>query len=485
GPVGDAWITALQFPNLFRRILAEGAFAQAFVPAYTRTKEDEGEATAAAVASETLSVLFTATIILSVAAQLAMPWIMLVLQNGYRDMPEIFELSILLTRITMPYLVGMALSALFSGVLNAAGKFALTAAAPTLLNICLLAAVMFVEEPRAAAFAASVAVAVAGFLQAGVLLIGVRRQGVDLRLALPRLTPPVKRVIAIAIPGALAASATQINIMISQSLASWEVGAKTWLAMADRLYQLPLGLVGVAVGVAILPRLSKAAADTGETADGARAMDEGVGLAMALTLPAAVALMVIPYFLVDVLFTRNAFLESDARMTAIALFHFGWGVPAFVLVKVLAPAFFARQDTVRPMRYAVASVILNTVFGAAAFLWLRSQGEPGFPGLAVATSLAAWLNVLLLAGSLARRGIYRPSGAVAVRLVRVALATFAMAAVLWFGNERRDEIEALVFGSKELALALVIPVAGLVYLVAAFLFRAVTVSDLRAGLRRS
>lgn len=484
GPINDAFLTALQFPNLFRRILAEGAFAQAFVPIYSRTQSDEGDEAATRMATETLSVLFTATVILCLAAQLAMPWIMLALQAGYRDDPSIFNLSILLTQITMPYLMGMALSALFAGILNAAGRFALSAGAPTLLNICLLIAALSFTWPRNVAIAASVAIAVSGVLQAGLLFWGVRRQGVDLRFRLPRLTPTVKRVIKVAVPGALAASATQINIIVSMSIASFEEGAKSWLASADRLYQLPLGLVGVAVGVAILPRLTRAMSSSGSSKDVHRTMDEGLGLSMALTLPAAAALGAIPFFLIEALFRRGAFETADAQMSALALAHYAWGVPAFVLVKVLSPAFFAREDTKTPMRYAVVTVLFNTMAGAGAFFWLRSQGMPGFPGLAAATSLAAWLNVVLLGGTLWARGHYRPGAALFSRLVRVAIASAAMGAFVWGIYSQRALIEPYLLDSKLIFLGAIVCAGGLLYAILALVTGAIRVSEIRQALRR-
>ncbi len=484
GPVNDAFLTALQFPNLFRRLLAEGAFAQAFVPIYSRTQSEQGDETAARMATETLSVLFTATVILSVVAQLAMPWIMLALQAGYRDDPTIFRLSILLTQITMPYLTGMALSALFSGVLNAGGRFVLSAAAPTLLNVCLLIAAFSFVPPMQVAVAASVAIAVSGFLQAALLYWGVRRQGVDLRFQLPRITPMVSRVIKVAIPGALAASATQINIIVSMSIASFEEGAKSWLASADRLYQLPLGLVGVAVGVAILPRLSRAVSSAGSPEDVRQTMDEGLGLSMAFTLPAAAALGVIPFFLIEALFRRGAFEVSDASMSALALVQYAWGVPAFVLVKVLSPAFFAREDTKTPMRFAIVTVLFNTAAGACAFFWLRSQGMPGFPGLAAATSLAAWLNVVLLMGALWRNGHYRPGPRLVSRLVRVVIATSVLGAFLWFCNDRREMLEAVLFDSKIVLLAAIVACSGIIYPVLALITGAIRISEIRQALRR-
>ncbi|MEO0720674.1 MAG: murein biosynthesis integral membrane protein MurJ [Pseudomonadota bacterium] len=483
GPVSDAFVTALMFPNLFRRVLAEGAFSQAFVPLYARTLEAEGEDAARKVAEEAMRGLFAIAAAVVIAAEIAMPWIMRALHGGYIDDPVHFPLAITLTQITMPYLACMALSALLAGVLNSAGRFVLSAGAPTLLNICLIGAALLGDTPWRTAHLAAGAVTLAGVLQAALLWWGVSRQGVRLSLGFPTLTPSVKRVAALAIPGVIAASGVQINILVSQALASFEQGAKSWLFYADRLYQLPLGLVGIAIGVAILPRLSKAARSD-DKASGTRLMDDGIGLAMALTLPAAAALMVAPSFLVEGLYARGAFALSDAERAGDALIHYGWGVPAFVLIKVLAPAFFAREDTVTPMRFALASVFVNTVLGAGLFFWLRSSGALGYTGLAVATSVAAWINVALLVGALMAKDIYRPGARLAFRLAGALAASIAMAFALAFMLRERVRLEVLMPGGTLSEAVAFVATGGLIYAVAAILFGAVRVSDLRGAMRR-
>lgn len=480
GPVGDAFFAALMFPNLFRRFFAEGAFAQAFVPSYARTLEAEGEAAAHDVAQEALRVLFAATALIVILAQLAMPWIMTGLMGAYDDQPEIVQLGVVLTQITMPYLTFMALSALFSGVLNAAGRFSFSAGAPTLLNICIIAAALSAGDAEQTARYAAIAVTVAGILQAGLLWWGVSRQKVRLSLiGLPRLTPNVKKIMALALPGAIAASGMQINVLISQVLAGLEVGARSWLQYADRLYQLPLGLVGVAVGVAILPRLARSA--RAEDLTGANSMmDDGIGLAMALTLPAAAALFIVPVPLIDALFGRGAFTDRDTALAASALVHFAWGVPAFVLIKVLAPGFFAREDTRTPMNFALVSVVVNTALGAGLFFWLKSTGEPGFPGLAIATSAAAWVNAALLFATLQARGWYRPGARLISRLVSASFASAAMGAALWWLMANEAAMRARVPGGAIADILALIGVGALVYGVAAIIFGALRLSDIKA-----
>jgi len=489
-PAADAYNTALSFPNLFRRIFAEGAFAAAFVPAYAKTLQTEGAEAADRIATDALAAVAVVTVLLTIAAQLAMPWLMMVINIGFLDDPARFKLAVVLTQITMPYLPCMAVAALLSGALNARGRFIVSGAYPILLNVIMLAAVLpAAGDQIGAAYAASWAVLAAGIAQAGLCWWAVRKAGADIRLGLPRLTPPVKAIIITAVPAAIGNSATQINVFISGNLASFEAGGRSWLATADRLYQLPLGLVGVAIGIALLPRLSAAVASQNH-AQQQSSMDEALTLSMALTLPAAAALMAMPYFLIDALFTRGAFLQVDAVQTANALFHFGWGVPAFVLIRILAPAFFARRDTRSPMIFA----LINVVVGSAGMLALYNLGL-GVPGIAAGTSIGAWANALLLGGALWRRGHYRPSVAAISRLTRIIMASAGLAAVVavaswarpWLQDAVADGLAALGagHGAKEITVVLVSAIGGLTYLGLAFATRAITVAEVKGLLRRS
>ena len=488
GPIGDAFATAQMFPNLFRRVFAEGAFSQAFVPVYARTQKEQGDDVAEQVASQSLSVLLLTTVAITIAAEIAMPWIMLVIHGGYADQPRFFNLAILLTQFTMPYLVGMSASALFAGVLNTAGKFALSAAAPVFLNLCILIAILPAPDPEAAARWGAIAIAIAGVLQAVLLLWGCRKLGVKIGFRAPKLTPDVKRILILMGPAVFAGSATQVNVFVSQALSSFEVGAKSWLYAADRLYQLPLGLIGVAIGVALLPRLSRAVS-SGDSADESTAIDEGVVLSMAFTLPAMAAFLVMPYFLMHGFWTGGVFTDADARATANALFHYGWGVPAFVLVKIFSPAYFARQDTKRPMYFAFAAVAANIAIGAGLFFAMRAAGHPGYVGLAIGASAASWVNIALLGGVLLRERTWRPSAIVANRLFRILIATAIMAAVVAVLAANREAIEAplvaaLPIGGKELAVAVASFIGFAIYGVAVFAVGAVTMADVRRAFRR-
>ena len=479
----DAFNTAMAFPNLFRRIFAEGAFAAAFVPSYSRSLEKDGEAVADVLAADAMAVLAAATLAITVAAELTMPWLMYLIAPGFAAVPGKFHLAVVLTQITMPYLPCMAIYAHLSGVLNARNRFILSAAAPILLNLWTLVTVLPTHSPLQAAQWASIGVVLAGVSQAGVLWWGCNRSGAHVGFRWPRLTPEIKKLILLAVPGAIAASATQINIFVSGILVSHVNGARTWLTVCDRLYQLPQGLVGVAIGVALLPQLSRAAGADDKQATRA-AMDQAIVFALALCLPAAAALTSIPFFLIDALYTRGEFTTADAHQTAAALLNYGWGVPAFVLAQIFSRAFFARQDTKTPMRFGLIAVGVNLALGLMLFHFV------GVPGIAAATASAWWLNVIMMAVRLHRSGHYTPSRRAISKIIRIVAASLAMGVLLGLASHERPLIQHLLEPvsfrhPKELAIVLVCAVAGTSYPLLLFAFGGLTLAEVKAAFRRA
>ena len=481
----DAFNTAFAFPNLFRRIFAEGAFAAAFVPAYSKALEQDGEEVADVLAADAMAALAAITVVLTVVAELAMPWLMYAIAPGFASNPAKFKLAILLTQITMPYLPCMAIYAHLSGVLNARNRFVLSAGAPILLNIWTLVTVLPAHGPVQAAEAASVGVLIAGLSQWALLHWGVRKSGARVDWRWPRLTPDIRALIGRAVPGAAAASATQVNIFISGILVSQVNGARSWLAAADRLYQLPLGLVGVAIGVALLPRLSRAVhASDGAAAQGA--MDEAVTFSLAFTLPAAAALSAIPVFLIDGLYTRGQFTSFDALQTGHALFFYGLGTPAFVLAQLYSRAFFARQDTRSPMRFAMISVAVNIIVGVTLVKLV------GFQGIAAATTIAAWLNVAQMALALSKRGDYRPAARAWSRVARILVSCLVLAGLLATAAHFRGAIEApfkgfhlgRIVGPKEIAILLTVLGGAVLYPPLLFASGGLKLSEVRTAFRR-
>ncbi len=478
----DAYNLGFSFPNLFRRILGEGAFASAFVPAYSKALATDGEEKADILAADAMAVLAAAAVAITLIAELAMPWLIYAIAPGFHG--EKHDLAVRLTQIMMPYLPCMAIYAHLSGVLNGRNRFMLSAAAPILLNVWTLLAVWPARSSLDAAYFASWGVVIAGVSQAGLLWWGVRKSGARVDARWPRLTPDIRKLIMLAVPGAIAASATQVNIFVSSMLVSQVNGARTWLAVCDRLYMLPQSLVGVAIGVALLPQLSRAV-HAGDRLASRSAIDEAIVFSMALTLPAAAALLAMPFFLIDALYTRGAFTSFDAHATADALRQYAWGVPAFVLAQLSSRVFFASQDTSTPMRYALVSVVVNVVAGIGLFMLV------GVSGIAAATSLAAWVNVGMMSVTLSRRGLYTPGPKAMARLLRILGASAALGLLLGAASHYRSGLETLMawarlgpLGPKEFtALSVTLLGAGL-YPALLLGSGGLTLSEVRNALRR-
>lgn len=435
GAVADAFFVAFRFPNLFRRLFAEGAFNSAFVPLFARRLEGEGKDAARTFAEESMAVLGFVLIVFSAIAMLAMPWLMAVLAPGFVPDPAKYDLAVTLTQIAFPYLFCMSLVALLSGVLNSLHRFWAAAAAPILLNIVLVAAIGlaiglgYSHKPQAGTVLAT-GVLVAGLAQLAMLWIAVRRAGLRLSIRWPRYTEGVQRLVKLGIPGLVSGGITQINIVVGTIIASLQAGAISYLYYADRLYQLPLGIVGVAIGVVLLPDLSRKLR-AGDMVAAMDSQNRSLELGLALTLPASVALGVAAEPIISVLFQRGAFTAADTPATAAALAAYAWGLPAFVLIKVFQPAFFAREDTATPMRYAAVNLAVNVIGSVALFFLFKQMGYLPHVGVALATTLAAWVNTLLLWLRLARQGDFAADARLARALPMIALSSAAMGVALW------------------------------------------------------
>jgi putative peptidoglycan lipid II flippase len=432
GPLADAFYVAFKLPNFFRRLFAEGAFNAAFVPLFARRLEEEGEASARAFAEDSLSVLIAMTLGLTVLAMIFMEPLVVVLAPGFTADPEKLATTVELSRVTFCYLLFMSMTALLSGVLNSLYRFTAAAAAPVLLNVlflaCLLGVVPFLAR-EAVGLALSYTVALAGLAQFLLLYWSAARAGLLLRLPLPRLTPGVKRLFKLMGPGLLSGGAVQINVMVGTIVASLQAGAVSWLYYADRVYQLPLGLIGIALGVVLLPDLARKLRAGNETA-AHYSMNRGLEISLLLTLPATVALLVVPLPIMVVLFERGAFDREAAEASAWALAAFATGLPAYILTKPLQSGFFAREDTVTPLKFATASVVVNIGLSVGLFFALKPHGV-GHVGIALATALAAWLHVALLGSRLLRAGFLRFDARLKRRLPRALAASLVMGLLLW------------------------------------------------------
>jgi putative peptidoglycan lipid II flippase len=425
GPVADAFFVAQRLPNLFRSLFAEGAFSAAFVPLFAGTMAEHGREAARIFAEDALAVLLAALLGFVLLGEIFMPAVMELIAPGFSENPEKFNLAVDLARITFPYLLFIALVALQGGVLNSVDRFAAAAATPILLNLFLITALLAMErfgwqDGRALAWA----VTAAGLAQFLWLLSSCARAGLALRLPFPRLTPGVRRTLAVMAPGTIGAGVTQLNLLISTALASLLPGGSvSYLYYADRLNQLPLGVVGIAVGTAILPPLSRQIR-LGHLGDAVATQNRGLELAFLLTLPAAVALALLATPILSVLFQRGAFGPADTAATAAALTAYAAGLPAFVLIRVLAPAFFARHDTATPVKVAIAALAANLGLTLVLMQFLAHVG------IALATTIAGWINALTLLWLLVRRGHFRLDGRARRNLPRIAAAALGMGIVL-------------------------------------------------------
>ncbi len=476
--VVEAFVVAFRFPNLFRRLVAEGAFTAAFVPLFSRRMEEDGRAAALAFAGRSLAVLLVAVLAFTVAAEIFMPWLMLAIAPGFADDPEVFDLAVLFTRITLPYLLCMALVAMLSGMLNSVYRFAAAAAAPVLLNIILIAGLVaardWFESPG---HLLSWGVAVAGIGQLIWLALACQRAGLVLRLPRPRLTPDVRRLLKLMAPGVIGAGVTQINLLIGTIIATFITGAVSYLYFADRVYQFPLGVIGIAIGTALLPNLSRMLAR-----DGGAAMDvhnRAIEVSMLLTLPAAAALLVISGPVVTVMFQYGRFTADDAAATAAALSAFAVGLPAYVLIRVLTPGFFAREDTVTPVKFAAASVAANIVLSLA-LVWPFAH-----VGIAVATAAAAWLNVGLLWVALRRRGFLVIDARLGRRLPRIAGAAVVMAILVWRAADWLAEPLSGPVAGRIAAMAALVAGGVVVFAILVLASRAANLAELKALMRRT
>ncbi|WP_181700379.1 murein biosynthesis integral membrane protein MurJ [Chthonobacter albigriseus] len=454
GPVADAFIVAFRLPNLFRRLFAEGAFSAAFVPLFARALEEGGPPRARVLAEEILSVFLLALTLITIIAELAAPLLVYALAPGFASDPQKFTDAELMTRIMFPYLACMSLTAMAAGMLQSFGRFAVAAFAPSLLNVVLVAALALIWSQGwagtpDAAYTLSWAVFIAGFAQLLAVAGALWFIGFPVSLRRPKVTANVRRLVSLGIPGVISGGITQINIVIGTIIASLQASAASWLYYADRIYQLPLGVIGVAIGVVLLPDLTRRVrSETPETA--LHTQNRALEFAMALTLPATVALVAIPFTIMRVLFERGAFTSADTNATGWAVMAFAFGLPAFVAIKVFQPSYFAREDTRTPTVQGGISVAVNVGMSLALFPTF------GHVGIALATAVAAWVNAVMLWVVLVRRGHFAADRLLVRRLVLLAVASLLMggglvAGVDWLSPWLSDDSE-IVSGLALLAL---------------------------------
>jgi putative peptidoglycan lipid II flippase len=484
GFASDAFLIAWRLPNLFRALFAEGAFSAAFVPMFNRMiGRDKGDISGGvSFAEEVLSVLLPFLFLFTGLMMIAAGPIVLAMTGGFPDGgPAKFALATEFTRITFPYLPLISLVAMLGGILNSINRFWVNAAAPILLNLCLIVGLLFfrghseVDTARTQA----IAVTVSGVLQLLWLIWACRRAGISLRLRLPRLSPRVKELLRIIGPAALGAGAVQFNLLISTSLAARFLpeGSVSYLYYADRLNQLPLGLIGIGVGTAMLPTLSRQLGG-GLEREALHTQNRAIELVLLLTLPAFAALMVSATPIIRGLLQHGEFTATDTIASAQALAAFSIGLPAYVLIKVLTPGFYARSDTKTPVRIALVAMLVNLI-GNLILIWPLAH-----VGLALSTAISAWVNAGLLYWTLHRRGHFSIDARLRRSAVRLVAATLAMAGLLIALNPVVEPWMDRSLIERAIGLAALMAVAAVAYFGVAFAIGAFNLTDLKAQLRR-
>lgn len=487
GMASDAFFIAFKLPNFFRRLFAEGAFSAGFVPIFSRAlgKEitPESQAEAEAFASRALAWLLPALALMLIVMELMMVQVMFALTGGFAEEggnPEKFDLVVELGRYTFPYLLLVSLVSFFSSMLNAVGKFTAAALAPVLLNtIMILTLVSAGETSMETAQALAVAVSVAGIVQLVWVYVAAKKTGLSVQFLKPRLTDDVRELLRVMAPVAIGAGIMQINLLMDVVIAARLLpeGSVSWLFYADRLSQLPLGVIGIAAGTVLLPSISRLLAG-GDEAGAANQQNRALEFTMLLTLPAAAALAVISEPIIATLFERSAFGATDTKAASIALVAYAVGLPAYVVQKALTPAYFARQDTKTPVVFATIAMVANLILNLILIQFLAHVG------LALATAISAWLNVGLLYGELVRRGHYNVDKRLMIAVLKFVVACGAMVAALFYTEQylhsyfQQDGIMRIG------ALALLIAVGSTIYFVSALLLGGIDKAAIKGALSR-
>ncbi len=475
GPIAEAFLIAFSLPNMFRRFFAEGAFNMAFVPMYAK-KLERGE-DAMGFAQDAFNGLATVLAVFTLVGTLLMPWLVLAMASGFLG-DERYDFAVYYGRICFSYILFISLVALLSGVLNARGRFTEASFVPVLMNLMFIVAMLLAHWqgwPMGRTLAWTVPLT--GIAQLAFTWVWAHKAGFRFHPAWPRLTPELRRLAVIAAPAVLAGGVVQVNLLVGRQVASFTEGAVAWLSYADRLYQLPLGVVGIAVGVVLLPDLARKLG-AGDTAGGRHAFNRAAEFSLMLTVPAAVALVAIPVPLISVLFERGAFDADDTVNTALALAVYGLGLPAFVLQKVLQPVFYAREDTRQPFRYAIWAMVINAVVAVGL------SPVIGFIAAALGTTMAGWAMVWLLwRGSREMGEAVRLDDRARRRLPRIIVAALLMGGALWALNLALGPLFGRQ-GTDNLALVLLVAGGIASYFAIGQLIGAVSFKEVLRVLRR-
>ncbi|MCP5202344.1 MAG: murein biosynthesis integral membrane protein MurJ [Gammaproteobacteria bacterium] len=456
----DAFFVAFKIPNLFRRLFAEGAFSQAFVPVLAEYREREGEAAVGGLVGAVAGALGVVLLVFTVLGVVAAPALILLFAPGFVDQGDKLELATSLLRVTFPYLGLISLAALAGAVLNTFGRFAVPAFTPVLLNVALIGcAIGLAPQLDEPVMALAIGVVIGGVAQLGLQLVAVVRLGLPIRLQVAFRHPGVRRILVLMGPAIFGVSVAQINLMLDTVIASFlQTGSISWLYYSDRLVEFPLGVFGIALATVILPSLSSSHS-AGSRADFSATLDWALRWVFLVGTPAALGLAVLAGPMLSTLFQYGALDLHDVAMSARSLVAYAGGLLGFILVKVLAPGYFARQDTRTPVRIGMIAMGANMVMNLALVFPLAHAG------LALATTLSAYLNALLLWRGLRKQGVYLRGPGWPLFALRVTLASATMCLALGWWLEPLALWATWPAATRAAQLAIGIALGGAVYAV--------------------
>lgn len=424
--LSDAFFVAFKLPNFFRRLFAEGAFNAAFIPSFSSILTEKGREEALKFAGEVMGVLLVVLLVLNAIFIVFMPWITPLFAPGFADTPEKFDLTVTLSQITFPYILFISLVSLLGGVLNSMGKFAGPAANPILLNLCMIGGMLFLNGlSETPAHALSYAVFIAGIVQLGWLVMICLRNDMMPALVGVKMTAHVKAMLFLMAPAALGSGVQQLNLLIDVVIASHIPDAVSYLYYADRITELPIGMIGVAVGTVLLPMLSRQikSGDRGAAND---SMNRALEIVLLIGIPCTAALFVTAEPIIRVLYQHGKFTHENMLATKATLMAFAAGLPAFLAVKIFAPGFYANHDTKTPFKIAIACVLVNLFFNLTLVFVANMQ----YVGMALATSIAGWVNLAAMGVILHKRGLFTPDKFLKSRVTKMTIASGCMAVLL-------------------------------------------------------
>lgn len=478
GPLAQVFLVALKLPNFFRRLFAEGAFNAAFVPMFSSKLEAEGKSNAKIFAENIFALLLVTLIIFTLIFELFMPYVLYVVAPGFVDNADMFSLAVELTRITFPYLLFISVATIFASILNGNSKFAAVAFMPVLFNLCLILFLLFgTEYFETSAYSLSWGVFVAGIIQIIWMIFNLRKIDftISFKLSNLKVSDDVKVFLKKLAPGAIGAGITQINLWIDIVIATFFSGAVAFLYYADRVNQLPLSIIGTAMGTALLPTLSKNIA-SGNMGEANKNYNQSIITVLLLTIPATFAFLAISQEIISILFERGEFSSEATSASSNALMIYSLGLPAFALIKVFSSSFFALKDTKTPVIVATYSLVVNLILNISLVLYFQKIGIQPHLGLALATSIAGWSNALYMYFILKNRSDFELQSGFLGKVIKILFASIVMAASVsyWF--------ESLGHGVWQLFFIVILGI--IIYFTCVIMFKVITLSHVKQVVKK-